>query len=411
MDGVCKAAKLGAGESCDDNHHCESGACAESSLLSPKVCCVSGKFVMIYRSEICMGETKDRDDCGWNDEQSDLVCSSGLCIQGNCKPTNLVNGTKCDDNRQCNSGACTQSKYPENSWSSGAGEMVCCERNETVSVTGAYKDKEVCKSLAIGKRCGNEGNVSDLICDSNICIQGTCSSTTRGPNEACDSDHPCPNGTCARKDYSSDQIVCCESGEAVKVGWSEDEICTNVPAGGRCGYDTESSDSVCSSGFCFEGTCRDNKLQSNEACNKDSSCLSSVCFKGTCRDKLGSNEQCDQDSHCQNGTCARRDYGAWTYDTICCKSGASISFEYGNVCAGLPDGTDCGTKGNLSNTICSSGICVNGKCASERLNSTETCDDNNDCQGGVCAGTGYFKTYTKISCATNTSVRCMYWFT
>jgi hypothetical protein len=45
------------------------------------------------------------------------------------------------------------------------------------------------------------------------------------------------------------------------------------------------------------------------------------------------------------------------------------------------------------------------------LNSTETCDDNNDCQGGVCAGTGYFKTYTKISCATNTSVRCMYWFT
>lgn len=73
---------FGPNDACDSDQQCPNGACALKEYWDKKVCFESGESVALsWDTKVCKGVPAGG-SCGYDDEKSDSVCSSGFCLGG-----------------------------------------------------------------------------------------------------------------------------------------------------------------------------------------------------------------------------------------------------------------------------------------------------------------------------------------
>lgn len=95
------------------------------------------------------------------------------------------------------------------------------------------------------------------------------------------------------------------------------------------------------------------------------------------------NEPCQSDPDCLNFACARR-HADPAAPQVCCESGDYFFTgpTLGNVCTWQEEGADCL---NNRDELCLSDVCVDGACAAEPLDDSQSCDNDSDCVSRKCA--------------------------
>ena len=158
--------------------------------------------------------------------------------------------------------------------------------------------------------------------------------------------------------------VCCESGDTISgyvrnddEGQQQRDLCRGMPTETYC----HTSDSMCASGFCINGTCAEEGLDANEQCSRDADCKSNACALGVADIEAS---------------------------PICCESGDTF-YDYVHddgsqhelkLCRGMPTGTYC----QSSDSMCASGFCINETCAEEGLDNNATCVSSSNCKSTAC---------------------------
>jgi hypothetical protein len=139
----------------------------------------------------CVDEKKDPKHCG----DCNVVCASGLCVNGLCCPPGAV---KCDNSccsfTCCGGNTCTDTQNDKNNC--GACGHVCpagdtCQKGKCVSVCS-------CRQLCNGTCARSCATPADCPCGAAFCAAevsggGTCYAGG-GSNGTCTTDCDCPNG-------------------------------------------------------------------------------------------------------------------------------------------------------------------------------------------------------------------------
>lgn len=355
IGGVCVAEKREQGETCEQLSDCKSNGCAKgsASIGAPKVCCPTDRQVLLDTDWVC-GDMPTGTYC--NDNR--FMCSSQQCIDGFCfaDPAGLLSDyVQCEESSQCQSGACSRASAVISA------PLMCCPDGETTygSVEGSSTSERVCRNMRIGTVC----NDIDSMCASGLCINGICAKNKLDENMACKLGSDCKTNACARPAATFNAShTCCPSGMTTN-GIVRDEkgsrsaaVCSSMAVGTFCNI----IDEMCESGYCINGICASTGLQDAQVCTKSSDCLSKACSLGSANTSA---------------------------PTICCPkgrttSGTIVGGSWGSVCRNMIVGTFC----NDIDSMCSSGFCVNGFCAIQKLDNNATCSFGpGDCKSGACA--------------------------
>ena len=177
------------------NSKCESGRCGLKSTLfstSSFECCEStGYYKVTGRTDgansafICRSLPAGT-YCGTGYKRVDGICASGKCgDDGLC--TKFTDLSACTEDDECQSNACGRGLAEADSPS------VCCPSGQAVM------------SDALGSVCTDTAGEDDAcfrdeVCQSSICIDGTCRSGKQREGDACSSDEHCHSGLCTESE-------------------------------------------------------------------------------------------------------------------------------------------------------------------------------------------------------------------
>jgi hypothetical protein len=339
-----------------DNLHC---ALASANSSSSKICCPKGKTTTGYyynNLEFC-GGMPDGTYCG----DTSSICASGFCINQFCAP-----GTEmfapCAESADCISGAFALGE------ANATSTALCCNGTATTTgiVWGSLSFQTVCANRPVGTFC----NGINEMCLSGLCINGYCVNETLRDLSLCSEGPDCDYLHCALASAnSSSSKICCPKGNTTNAGpkgnttTAEEqgyyylEFCGGMPDGTYC----KDIPSICASGFC----------------------INQVCAPG-----IDNRERCTESLDCTSGKCGRLEAMA-SSPTVCCESRSVVTgpiFDRNTtsrstlLCTERPVGTFC----NTTDSMCASGLCINGFCVEKALADGELCQDGTDCQNGAC---------------------------
>lgn len=201
------------GESCTDLGACWMGYCDRTT-------------------QICTAPKPDGEACITSNECESESCS----IMGVCTPDSE---TVCEDDFDCASGRCDDSRCVEPAPPGGA-----CANSEDCESSG-FCDDGICKLVArcslgqAGEPCGIPGCARDLQCTQGVCTEPATPGMPEG--SSCSFDHECVTGYCGR-DFFGDPP----------------NLCAKKPTGRSCDADDQCSSNKCvnfrcaGSAMCFE---------------------------------------------------------------------------------------------------------------------------------------------------------------
>jgi len=325
----------------------------------------------------------------------------------------------CEQDADCPLGECAFESY------TGAAKLACCPTG-TSSFISSF-DHNVYPKASSANFCQGQPNGAscpiNALCESNICVFGTCEGELRevsatceenfdcassvcafgvcqeGPFEAgeeCQEDADCNLGECAFANYTAAaKAVCCPTGTSSFISSFDHNVypkassanfCRGQPNGATCPINA-----LCESNICVFGKCEGALIATSAPCEENADCESSVCANGVCQaGAFAAGEECQEDADCSLGECAFGNYTA-AAKAVCCPTGTSSfisSFDHNvypkassaNFCRGQPNGAACPI-----NALCESGICVFGICEAELRATSASCEENADCTSSVCA--------------------------
>mmetsp|Transcript_8264 Transcript_8264/g.12931 ORF Transcript_8264/g.12931 Transcript_8264/m.12931 type:complete len:1078 (+) Transcript_8264:158-3391(+) len=391
VNGVCSEERLSYGEECQLSSDCKTRACGTNSIepSSSKMCCA--RTLWIYnsgypRQEVCTGSLALDERCLINEQSYNDLCETGICVQGKCASERLDLGESCQASTDCKTGGCGS-----NSISIGYGDedKVCC--SNTLRVYNGYSSQDVCtRSLPLNETCLIGGRSYDALCETGICVHGKCAAERLDAGEACDENTDCANSRCAFSAYNRNdrEKVCCR-GNSIYIydnfEGSNNYCSRSIDSGKECPSSQNNGYLLCKSGICLSGTCQDERLEDGSSCSFD--------------------------NECDSGACALDVMDFGTRSMICCPVGQKLymsdGFSSHSFCMrNTPIGGECNNDYNNGGDLCESGICVDGACASKRLNATESCESNNECKSGAC---GYndldYSSHEKVCCEKTCNIR------
>ncbi len=416
---------------CDDGNACTSGdACAGGACVGGTNTCTACTIdadckdngnlcdgVPSCQANICKTKPGSAVVCPANSTCSTLTCQPA---SGQCLPSDVTNGTACDDGSVCTAasscfgGACVGSQTAN-----------CDDKNPCT--TDTCDSKAGCQHANASGPCddGNPCTAGDQ-CGGGVCIAG--------PNQcACITD-----GDCASKatgNLCDGTLVCqlnqcvIKPGTPVVCDSSKDTACAKnacAPASGVCSPTLVANGTACDDGSlctvsdaCQAGTCQGQAL----ACDDGNPCTTDSCdAKSGCIHAAANGLACNDGNSCTSGDICTGGTCAGTGTCQCQITSDCAAFEDGNACNGtlVCQGNQCvvnpatvvtcpGSANSCAVNTCDtkSGACVasatqdgipcggaalcggTGACASGICTGTSGCaDDGNPCTTAVCDGNG-----------------------
>lgn len=367
-------------DGCPDDLGCgRRNGCGLTSLDSEEISCCEN-----YAFEVWNYTTNDVDrycarsfplnaSCFQNGRQGDTLCKTGICHKGKCANQRGQAGETCSDSRDCQSGNCGKAAVDSTT-------TECCARfSFSYYNQSSYQYERYCAgSVPNGDKC-----LGDDMCESRICVGGVCSTTRLAAGSNCTESNDCLSYACGRDSTTATNNICCPTRSTYDLWNNNDRNYTRycrrtVELDEQCLFDDQ-----CQSGICINetqaiSTCRDERLDTEALCYSDSHCKSRYCGYTTFDGPLqGQNRYC----------CAGRSYYL------------EYLYEYGYFCAGsIPEGEKCDIN-RYGEALCSTGICVGGVCAAERLPYGEQCEASTDCQTRACGSDSLGYGGDKVCCA------------
>lgn len=356
---------------CKESTECDGGSCALSSLQNgaKKICCPGGSSI----NAVSLQDGAIHQVCsmmpGGTFCKDGGTCSSRKCVDGKCSSSAL-----CTSNVECFTEICTFGSAADDDSS-----KICCPRGSTYVYA---QDRRVCQEMPVGTSCGE----SDSICASGRCRDGYCTAPL-DVGEKCTRSGDCLSSACGKAyvDIADREApkVCCSHGTT--NGYIRDEngnrerieVCSGAPIGTAC----SEIDSMCSSGNCINGSCA--------------------------LDRLDDYEQCSKHTDCRKNACAHT-IADFATPKVCCESGyASGIVRDGDngetkdsfVCQNAQLGSYC----NQIDSMCASGLCINGTCAEEALDEEEECSKPSDCINNACGHSVADTEAPKVCCRSGQS--------
>ncbi len=295
------------------------------------------------------------------------ICQESLCdVAGACKLEAKTGGTPCDPGPPigaCQKAACddrgacqTFVKADGAHCGRGVCGTKCAQGNCIAAAATDYEDGNPCTKdfCDQGDKVVHEP-ITDLTlqCDDgnlctkgDICLDGACA----GSLDLCNDGKACTNDTCAKAKgcvHTPNHASCTGSDPCVTLACDLAVGCTATGV---------NADTACEDGdSCTKG----------DACNK-----AGVCVGKTNACPCASDSDCTQSNLCQPRTCA-------------------LSMKICVINTALAPKCEPAGDGSCAKTACDS---KTGKCATEPINTDQTCDDNDvctsssKCKEGVCAG-------------------------
>jgi slime mold repeat-containing protein len=449
--GICSNPNRPDGSACDDGNNCssmdtcQSGSCTAGATDKDTdgdtyldINCPGGNdcddsrgFINPgeiegpYGDPVC-GDTWDNDcdtfpdmadsgcmQCqGHGDCEDFNVCTTDLCVAGECQNNAVADGTGCDD-----SDACTQTDTCQAGVCTGANPVVCtpldqchvagvCNPGTGICTDPAKADGSACDD---GDLCtqtdtcqaGACSGADPVICvaqdqchDVGVCNPGSgvCSNPARPDGTACDDGNlctqtdTCQTGSCT----GANPVVCTPLDQCHNAG-------TCNPGTGVCSDPVRPDGSACDDGdactqtdTCQSGSCSGanpvvctplDQCHSAGTCNPGTG----VCSNPNRPDGTGCDDSnaCTQTDTCQSGTCTGSNPVVCTpldqcHDAGTCNPGTGICSDPAS-----PDGTGC----NDSNACTQTDTCQSGSCTGAN---PVVCTPLDQCHNpGVCnPGTG-----------------------
>jgi len=179
---MCAESKTLVGDSCGVDNDCISGKCGYDSF-SPDaslVCCESNSHTVYVTysdgwliegfRQFCADQPN-----GTVCMETDEICSSNACVGGKCAESKISVGESCGIDNDCISRKCAYDAFSPDA------SLVCCVSDHysiyTFSGDGWTEGvKQFCRDQPVGTSCG----VTDEICESIACVQGTCAAQKIG---------------------------------------------------------------------------------------------------------------------------------------------------------------------------------------------------------------------------------------
>jgi hypothetical protein len=206
-----------------------------------------------------------------------------------------------------------------------------------------------------------------LMCTSGICIDGLCQAQALEDLTPCEENGDCLSGACGKHPIiTDDDTTLSAAATTILQDLLVDKVC--CPSGQVFGYKGES--------FCTASQSR-----MGSSCVGNPMCTSEVCIFQECFDEpLSDGSECEEHADCANGVCA-----LYQGTNICCPTGEMVfhSGVVGWVCSNRPDGDVC--ENINANSLCHSGICIEGICQEAQQDLGLVCDNHADCQNHACA--------------------------
>ena len=375
FQGGCKDAKK---PICGDDGVCKADDCAGIRCTGGEFC-REGKcipicaYVSCAPGESCVDGTCKKDKC------VGVTCSKGQrCVEGKCVRDACASG-KCQLGRVCHHGSCSGDpckgiKCP--------GSRVFC----SVSSLERTAQCVLPKPCKVDSACAN-----DQICVAGVCVDPGC----YDPKKPCPSGQVCLKGKCQKDPCVS--TTCgndefCHDGLCIRscagVTCSSGQVCK----GGRCVTDPCSATTCGAGKKCVNGQCEPDHCGTGNACKFNRLCVANTCIQDACRFikcpvasqrcKLAQctsppacqlDKECPGTQLCVKGRCApsRCDSSnPCKKDEVCQDGSCKVNPCFGKTCGG--------------GAYCRNGVCV-GSCAGIFCKFGETCKFGR-CVHDPCAG-------------------------
>ena len=416
------------GAPCDDDNPCTQSDLCKQGGCEPGIAkkCKSGDPCVLAACDISTGKCKFKpipDGVPCNDGTACTKADS--CLGGTClgKVVDCDDGSKCTDDscdsktgckhspntNPCNDGnACTDADGCKGGKCAGTAKVIKDDCNDGNPCT-----KDGCNVKTGCTYDDQKGNCSDAnpCTTDDTCKDGTCKG---GKNTCqCEADKDCNafedgdlcNGTLKCDKTASPfkcvvdkhTVVSCSSGKDTACLANKCDktkgACQFIPKadGKPCDADGDvcSVGDKCKAGNCLAGSqksCDDNNACTDDSCDKKTGCLHKA-NTGKCSD----GNECTVGDGCSNKVCLS---GKKTVcdDKVACTTDSCDPKTGKCVFTGIPGcGGFCATSKDCDdNKVCTSDICVQGKCLIS--NNSKACDDSNKCTGndackdGKCGG-------------------------
>lgn len=182
VGGMCAESKKLVGDSCGVDNDCISGKCGYDAF-SPDaslVCCERNSYIVYVTysdgwliegfKQFCQDQP-----IGTVCVETNEICASYACVGGKCAESKIPVGEPCGIDNDCISRKCAFDSFSPDA------SLVCCVSDHysiyTLSDDGWTEGvKQFCRDQPVGTSCG----VTDEICESLACVQGTCAAQKIG---------------------------------------------------------------------------------------------------------------------------------------------------------------------------------------------------------------------------------------
>jgi len=212
----------------------------------------------------CPGEAPPGSNCLYN---NNAICTDGTCVNNICVKGPTVPGSICDEDDECQSGACG---YVD----SNLEERICCQSGPNIMAATNEFDYENNYYTDWEPFCPGEAPPGSncLYNNNDICSDGTCVNheCVAGPmplvsGSSCDEHLECASGSCGYIDSNLGDMACCKTNSTISAATNEWD------------YDYEYGDR---STFCKGETPEGSNCiwNINEICMDGLRCVSHVCI-------------------------------------------------------------------------------------------------------------------------------------
>ena len=444
----CITADAKDGATCDDGDQCtqktvcHGGLCAGGNMIceickEQKDCdqwdnntkCDGYKTCVIKQGDkIGRCEWRNNPDVGQEpiicDAEHDLKCAKNLCdpATGQCKLTELVNSTSCDDgdsctsNDTCQNGICRAGKDIDCSGVADACNTAACRPDPSKSA--GYECVAI--PIAATTLCDADGSGCTFrdTCDAGKCVAGKkidCSGTAK----------ECEIGSC--KSTGSDAFTCEQKPAKDGDACEDDQFCSadDTCKAGKCVAGSKAPDcskfeTACSTGICDPkanggfGACQPKiKPDSDKkACNSDDNgctvndiCANGVCVPGAPPDCNSKTTTCTVGACKSTGAAQYECVGAPALESKPCeadKDGCTVGDRCVKGVCSAGSAPDCSAKGDGKCLVgtCKSLGTSHYDCQSTPAQQGESCDaDGNGCtRNDACNDKGACQPGPSVNC-------------